>query len=472
MQSIPSIVKQPNGATPFNIDSLVMYLASEADEIPRWGTNLVLRDRKLREFYKEVPLLSGVIYGTAARYASYEYTLSGPPRQVNIVQRMLHGCEHGRGWLQLMIPFIKDMFTQDNGAFMEIVRTDDSETAPVIQLNHLDAARCVRTGRWDTPVIYTDLNSEQHLLKWYQVISYTEYPSPDERLRGYQECAVSRLLREAQKARDIGIYEHEKIAGRQQHQIHLVGGVPQQRIDGMVTLAQNKNDNMGLLRYSAPVVIASIDQTARVSHEEINLAGMPDGYDKETEMRWWVITIADALGIDSQDVAPLHGGNLGSSQQSAILAQKGRGKGPLLFTTGIEHIFNFHGILPQTVQFRYTEQDMTEHEQLTQLQWRRMQMYRLAAGQGTSPQILPPEIIRQLMRDNGDLREEYLTALNEENLTPDTTLSDDTKPQPTPTAPIPQINVMPQTQPRTIRKEVQYDKNGKIIGVIEYTDVD
>lgn len=411
---ITSVVQQPSASTPVNLDSLVLYLATEADDVPRWGTDIRFRDRKLREIARNEDMLKGVMFGTCARYASFEWTLSGPARQVNIVHRVLNQCEHGRGWLAMMMPFVKDYLGQDNGAFLEVIRTEDSENAPVIQLNHLDAGRCQRTGRWDAPVIYTDIENNKHLLKWYQVIYHTEYPDPDEKMRGYQECAVSRLLRSMQKARDIAIYEHEKVSGRQHHQIHLIGGVPQQRIDNMVKLADSRSDNMGLMRYSAPVVIAAIDQTARVSHEEINLAGMPENYDKEIEMRWYVIALANAFGIDPQDVAPLQGGNLGSAQQSQVLAQKGRGKGPALFMRGIEHIFNFHGIIPRTVQFRYGKQDKTEDSEEIMLEWRFAQMAKLYI----ETKVLDPQTVRQILFDRGFLKREYLEIFGEEDLTP------------------------------------------------------
>lgn len=146
---------------------------------------------------------------------------------------------------------------------------------------------------------------------------------------------------------------------------------------------------------------------------------------------------------------------MGSSQQSSVLAQKGRAKGPALFMSTIEQIMNFHGVMPSTVSFNYQEQDDAENEARTNLQWRRTQMYAMLAKPtkvstgftgntpGTTPgsatangnqdsgdgnPILPVKIIRQIMRDNGDLKDEYLQAMGEDGLISKVDLNIDQKP--------------------------------------------
>src|SRR5262245_61653006 len=126
------------------------------------------------------PILASALYSTALRYAGFQWSLNGPERMVNMWTRILHSSQQGRGWLALMMPFVQDYLGQDNGAFMEVVRTDDSPTAPVLQLNHLDSNRCVRTGHDEFPVIYYDRDGNPHRLAWYQVLTLCEMASPIE----------------------------------------------------------------------------------------------------------------------------------------------------------------------------------------------------------------------------------------------------------------------------------------------------
>lgn len=424
---------------------IALYLAQAADDIPAWGTSVRLRDQMLREFYKTESLLAGTVFGTASRYASFKWVLSGPARQTGIMSRILHQSEHGFGWVPLMVKVVKDMLTQDNGAFIEAIRTEDDYRAPVIQLNHLDSGRCFRTGNWETPVIYKDMMGAEHRMKWYQCYSLSENPNPDERLRGYQECAVSRALLTARTVRDQAVYEAEKVSGRNPTSVYLISGIQQNRLENMLKLDQQQSDMYGNLRYQVPSIICALDPTANINMERIDLRSLPDGYDKGEHMRWAVIIYADAFGLDPQDIAPLQGGALGSGQQSQVLAQKGRGKGPALFIENMQQIMNYHGIMPRTVSFHYEEQDDAENEARTQLQWRRVQMYTMmckpqtaggssgipgaagamSGGAASGEPLLPARIVRQIMRDNGDLKQEYLDALGEPDLTPGVDVSVD-----------------------------------------------
>ena len=413
-----SVVKEPTQSS-FLEQSIIVSFANFADDIPLWGTQPAARDKMLREFWPTENILSSAIYSTSSKYAALGWTIEGPPKTANAVRRILHASEGGRGWIAMIIKVLIDLFTQDNGAFIEVVRTSDSETAPVVELNHLDSARCIRTGRRADPVIYIDMDGKPHQLKWYQVIELTEFPSPIETARGLQYCAVSRLLRAAQILKDIAIYEREKISGRFHRAIYLVSGVQGRAISEAVQSHQDMATSQGLTKYIQPLIIASLDPTATVTMEKIELASLPDHFDKEIAMRWYVNQLALAFGQDYQDFAPLPGGNLGTSAQSQVLHLKSRGKGSALFMRMIEQNFNFHGIMPSMVTMRFGEQDVAEDLERVEVRVKRAQerQIRIASGEIT------PEIARQMAVDSGDLREEYLKLLSEANATEDVIIS-------------------------------------------------
>lgn len=401
-------------------NEFVLYFSQKADEFPKWGDMPAYRDRLLRQFWPEEPILASAICSTASRYAAFGWTLKGPPRTVGIVHRNLHAVEHGAGWMPFIIPVLLDLFTQDNGAFIEVIRTSNSEYSPAVSMNHLDSNRCVRTGRWKEPVLYYDNHNNGHILKWYQVITLEEMPSPVETMRGMQYCAVTRMLRAAQVMRDIGIYKREKIGGRFTRAIHLVGGIQKRTIDEVMKRQETTADAVGLTKYIEPAIIASLDPTATVSHEVIELASLPDHFDPEVEMRWYINQLALAFGGDYQDFAPLPGGNLGTAQQSQTLHMKARGKGPKLFMSMLEHKLNYHGVLPPTVKFSFGDQDILEDMEHAKLRSERAKerQTRIASGEIT------PEIARQIAADIGDLDDRYLKALNEKDVTTDVVVSD------------------------------------------------
>ena len=243
----------PEGNVPgggFGVGNLVISVASAADTIVPWGTSPKERDNQLRAFWPTEPIFSGGLFTTVSQYASFSWSLLGPHRTVRLAQEMLSSAQMGQGWEMLMEPFLIDYFTQDNGAFLEIVRTDDSPTAPVISLNHLDSNRCERTGRYQTPVIYTDREGARHTLKWYNVVAMSEFPSPIEAAYGVGYCALTRVLRAAQVMRDIGIVKQEKAGGRFTRQVHLVGGVQTRIIEDAMAQKQAAADSQGYSLHS------------------------------------------------------------------------------------------------------------------------------------------------------------------------------------------------------------------------------
>ena len=412
-----SVVKEPNSVS--TLGDYIISLSSVADDIPVWGTFPATRDKALRDFWPTEPILASAIFSTASKYAAFGWSLVGPPRTQEIVRRILHGVEFGKGWMYFILKVITDLFTADNGAFIEVVRSDDSPLAPVVSLNHLDSSRCRRTGARQTPVIYYDIDGNAHALKWYQVITLEEFPSPIERYRGLQYCCVTRLLRAAQIMRDISVYKREKISGRFSGSIHLVSGVQKKSIDDAMRQHQENASNKGLTRYIQPLVIASLDPTAEITKQTIELASLPDHFDEDTSMRIYVNQLALAFAGDYQDYAPLPAGNLGTSQQSQILHLKSRGKGPALFMSLVEHSFNFHGVMPATVHFQFGEQDISADLATEEVKYKRAQTLKLHVDAG----IITPEIARQILVDSGDLDTRYLKLVNESNATPDVTIS-------------------------------------------------
>lgn len=424
-----SVVAQPNGISnlggvgPLGFEipqltgySIVAQFADAADTIPAWGLLPGNRDRALRAFWPNEPFFSSSLYGTVARYAAFGWSLKGGPRTISAVQDILHGAEHGKGWIPFISKVLIDLYTQDNGAFIEVVRRDRSPTSPVVEVNHLDSGRCVRTGKWDNPVVYYDIEGAGHLMPYYNVVDLAEFPSPNENMRGVQYCALTRCLRAAQIMREIQIYQREKVSGRFTKAIHLVSGIPTRMIDDAVKQHQEAADSSGLIRYIQPVVIGSLDPTAHVSAATLDLASLPDNFDQEVFMHWYVTQLALAFGSDYQDFAPLPGraGSGSAPGQTAVVSHaKSRGKGPALFMKTLEHAFNWHGVIPKNVTFSFGEQDSGAKYENILL----MKEYALALQIMVEAGIITDQVARQMMADEGFLDQAYLDLMADANVT-------------------------------------------------------
>jgi hypothetical protein len=442
--------------------ALILHVATAAEEAPQWWSPQ--RDKYLDEFWPEEPFLSGAIYSVASRNSSFRYELTGPERDVWWAQRLLNQADFGQGWQSFIMKLTLDLLCQDNGCFFEIIRpaktrvkgqifdaikmpngngepawipynaktgkflqgltadvdfkvTDSPFDLP-IGLAHLDAQRCTRTGNPQHPVIYIDLDGNHHKLNWHQVCSLEDMPSPREEMYGVGHCAVSRSLRLAQILRDMLIYKHEKISGRFARAIHITN-IDAALLQDAVQQSYADADNRGLLRYIQPVILSTVDPNATPAVETIQLASLPDGFDEEVAMRWYIAGLANALGVDYGFLSPLPGNKLGTSTQAETQERQARGKSSRLFMQLMTYKFNHSGILPRTVSFQFATSDPFVESEKDRALARRARAYQTMIQSG----LLPIEVVQQIAADRGDIDGKYLDMLGVADMTPIVTVS-------------------------------------------------
>lgn len=405
-----SVVDTPTAqaaAPPTYESSLLWFIAQAASEITQWGRNPRLRDRQLREFYPTESYFTSALGTVSARNSAFSWALDGGARVVSHIQDVLDNANMGKGWQDLILKTSVDLYTQDNGAFWEIVRQGSNPDGVVVGINHLDAAHCWHTGDPMKPVVYQNRKGSMHLLPWYNVVEFAELPVPIEKLPGIQLCALTRLLRAAEILRNITTYEHEKTGGRFTRAVHLIKGVASSEIDDAIKQVQGQADQMGLVKYIQPLMVGSVDPKADVGHDTIELASMTDNFSKEQELKIYITIVAMAFLSDYQDFAPLPGGNLGTSTQSEVLHMKARGRGPALFMAMIKRALNIQ-VLPRTAEFRFDEQDLEADETQADIRKKRAERRKIDIESG----VLNKEVARQEMLDAGDLTQEQFDALN------------------------------------------------------------
>lgn len=392
-------------------NAFTFYMASVAERLTPWGKNVAKRDRELRQFWPSENMLASAIATVCQRNAAFNWVIEGSPRLKEAIEFVLHNAISGetRGWVPFTLSVSQDLYSQDNGAFIEIIRDGDGPTAPVIGIAHLDAGACVRTGDPYVPVLYTDRENKVHKMDWYKIITLSDFPSSIQTMNGVGFSAVTRVLRGAEMMSDLAQYKHEKISGRFARAIHVIGGVSRAEIKDIQKEENEVADSAGQTHFIMPMLITSLDPTASVSHVEIPLASLPDGFDFDDELKWYITQLALGFGTDYQDFAPLPGGNLGTSTQSEVLHRKSRGKGPALFMSTIQNAFKWFGVLPRGVNFKYAEQDLDfEIDQANIREIRaRERAIRIRSGEIT------PEIARQLAIESNDLERYHLSLLGE-----------------------------------------------------------
>lgn len=299
--------------------------------------------------------------------------------------------------------------TQDNGGFIEIIRPRrGGPTTPVVGVAHLDAQRCRRTGDIRAPIDYVDAKGTPHRLKWYEVLPMTDLPSPREQHHGVGFCAVSRILRAAQTLRDIGIYKRQKLSGKRPPGLLFVQGLRKGTIESALQEAQQAQMERGDTLYTGPIILASQDPGQAVDVKLIELAGLPDHYDEDTTLKWYISQLALAFGTDYTEFAPLPGGGLGSGQQTTEMAARARGKGPGVALQQLEFGLNYY-VLPPSVEFQFASTDPTAERDRVQLRYERGRERALRVSSGE----LTPQQALELAVEEGDAPEKFLQGYAE-----------------------------------------------------------
>lgn len=442
----------------------LIQLATLADNFASWPG--VQRDKELEEFWPSEPFLAGAIFSICARNAAFRWEVTGPRDQVKWAQSLLSQADFGKGWQSLIMKISLDILTTGNGAFMEVIRPARARTKAGVWydavkalnpetkmhewvpfdrhsgklkhgmtqdvdfdvqdsmldlptgLAHLDSSRCQRTGNPALPVIYTDIDGREHTLANHQVACLSEMPSPRLEHLGYQRCAVDRVLRAARIIKDTEIYKAEKVSGRFTRAIHLTN-IDAATIQDAVDQAAENNDNSGLMRYSQPVVAATLDPNAKASVETIELATMPDGFSEEESLRWYIAALALGIGVDYGFLAPLPGNKLGTGTQAETASRQAKGKSSQLFVNTIEQVINWHGILPCDTVFEFNMPDPYEESERDRAFGRRARSLSILVKAG----IIDAQIAAQIASDDGDLSPQYLAQMGLADLTPIITVS-------------------------------------------------
>ena len=314
-------------------------------EVPAWSYYPTRRDSVLRSLWKQEPFMAGAVYSLSARVSSLAYDIrrtSGvSQRKEQYFRNLVEQSDYGRGFTSLRKKLAVDLLTQDNGVFLELVGAGNPAKAMVglpVQINHLDSLLCWRTFDPEYPVIYINpYKNTYHKIHRTRIVSASSMTQPDEMARGIGFCAVSRALRNIQYLRDVGIYKHEKVAGRFTRAIGWGTGFTDKQLEQSIEAVDMKRNQRNFAMYKGIPFVLSPRDNASLSL--LDLAKLPDGFDFEKETNILVYAYAMAFGVDARELWPST--IAGATKADASVQHlKARGKGYADLLGTIEELFN------------------------------------------------------------------------------------------------------------------------------------
>ena len=271
------------------------------------------RDRDLRKFFMGSDHLSGALYTMVARLTTIPFkiipidsTVTRHVQNAAYIERNLYEMTNlGKGWNSGYGSFILDYLTQDNGGFMEVLGKgpkDGPITGLPLGLNHLDSNLVTRTRDPEYPAVYTDLQGKKYKLHYTRVIESSSLPSADIKMNSVGFSGVSRCINTAQHLIDISTFEQEKLGSRPSRSILVGSKISTKDLALAFQVADQQMSNEGLSRFAKSVFIGN--PTLDINLDIVDLASLPDGYDKDTSIKLGMAAIALAFGVDLRELWP------------------------------------------------------------------------------------------------------------------------------------------------------------------------
>lgn len=348
----------------------------------------------------------GVRSGQVKKVAHFAYKLNGPASKVQYYQDMLGYSHFGKGYEYLIEMWARDFLTQSYGGIWEIAGPGDP-SMPLIEaatsINHLDAGRCYVTGNTTYPILYYSLwDGKLHRMHASRVYQVVDDPIPDERYFGLGTSALERAIAINQREVRMNQYVDARLDDMPQPGLLAISGASRSQWDAWVTQYLRDTSSDGLGPFGRTIVVTSVDPNAGVKAESIPFAQTPDKFDLVTYKSLDVDEICLAMGIDRQEVWQLQGGNIGSGQQSQVIAEKSKGKTTGAMISSIERFMNWT-ILPDDCEFEITFKDNAEQSTTATLNLQ----YAQTAASLTSAGFTKEEVARVLIEGSQTYKDAF-----------------------------------------------------------------
>lgn len=423
----------------------LMSAPSYTDLAPYWSPR---RDWQLAASVDKESMWAAAVARTATKFAAHGYLIkdsADSERKVSASQTLLKQANGGEGWVPFALKVVQDLLTTDNGVFIRIRRSGEKTekirvksiaggepgdfdeaavtTAPsgsrITGLYHLDSLRCTRTGNLAYPVRYMAVDGTWQILRWDQVLTYADQPSPRAQMFGVGKCAASRAYKTIAKLAAMEQLVYENLTGGGANKLAFIQGITDQTLKDIINSGHAENQAKGLLYYLG-TILGAIPGDSPINLVEVRLKELLATFVPKDERDNGYLIYANCIGVPVQDIQPLSGQGLGTGTQTVILQEQAQGIGIAAFIKWWEQTVS-ERVLPATTELQFIDDnDMRDQKQRAEVQKMRADTRAVQIGSGE----ISPAMARQLAVDSEDLPREMVP----EDATVADQLSDDEKP--------------------------------------------
>lgn len=320
-------------------------------DCPAWLPDSRARDQWLRSFWKQEPLLSGVISSVVSIDKNRGWEIVGGRNQVAKYTRILRDANNGGGWRQFASQQSESFWTADIGAITEVGR--QAQDGPMAALWHTDSARCKLTGNPAYPLMYYPSGGKEQAWERADYLRSVSLPSSDETYHGLGYSALSRAV--DLSIIMVAVYRHDREmlqAALQKGILLLQGWDEDDWADAMET-----NDAQLTAKereyYAGLTVLFTLEHD--MDAKLVALSQLPDNFDIETFTNILMNGYALCFGYDPREFWPVSGGSLGTGRETEVQAAKATSKGNMDFALAFQD--NLQRVLPASIHFEFEQRD-------------------------------------------------------------------------------------------------------------------
>jgi hypothetical protein len=422
----------PNAGAIFGLALPWLLAPPTYTDLPRYWSPA--RDWTLIGSVEKESMWAAAVARTATKFAAHGYTISDSTdsqRKVAASLALLKAADGGQGWVPFALKVVQDLLLTDNGVFIRIRRQGEETTrvrvkaapiggadpssfteaavtsapsgAKITGLYHMDALRCIRTGNLAYPVRYMPVSGVQQILRWDQVLTYADQPSPRAELFGVGRCAADRAYKTIAKLAAMEQLVYENLSGGGANKLVFLQGINDPTLQSILQSGQADAQSRGLVYYLG-TILGAIPSDTPISMVEVRLKELLTSFVPKDERDNGYLIYANAIGVPVQDIQPLSGQGLGTGTQSVVLQEQAQGIGIAAFIKWWEQTVSDR-VLPATTELHFIDDnDLRDQQARATVQKTRAETRKTQIDSGE----ISPAMARQLAVDSEDLPPEMI----------------------------------------------------------------
>lgn len=354
------------------------------------------RDSWLRSFWMQFgnDLLAAVLATSVAKIQAQNWVLSGPKRLAKLYHRIVRDqADFGRGWGTLVARGVQDYYTQDNGWFIERLRSGPKDhEGPCLGLAHLDSARMFPTGNAEYPYYYEDIDGRHHIMHRSQFMRLVDLPSPITAFHHHEKgfCALSRALSTAMVLTLLVAMKREKLSDLPPSAMAVFNNISKKQFEAALSLQGAQDDAKGNAVWRSLLPLFGIDPAHPADIKFISLREVWEGFDELTAYNVAAYSFAAAWRMDPREFWPVSAGPLGTGKEVEVQAEKAKAKSTGLLFTELERALNHEDTLPEGLTFKFALEDAGD--ELQEAQTHAIQIQNIKAMQDAGAQLNASEV--------------------------------------------------------------------------------